>query len=96
VDKKQISPAKTYVINEYSHLAPFYDRRWSFYNKATLKETLQRLNLRGKERVLDIGCGTGSLLQAISSQYSQIKVIGADICWEMLNVAQKKYPSHYL
>ena len=34
------------VVREYDRLAPDYDRRWSFYIGATIRETLGRIDLQ--------------------------------------------------
>ncbi|HHT9136703.1 MAG TPA: class I SAM-dependent methyltransferase [Candidatus Wunengus sp. YC60] len=78
------------VAREYADLASQYDRRWAFYIAATLHETLKRLEIKPGDRLLDIGCGTGSLLQAISTKYPSIDLVGLDICREMLNIACNK------
>lgn len=85
----QIDP----VLAEYSRLAARYDRKWSFYVEASVSETLQRLDLKPGERLLDIGCGTGSLLQAIRLAGEQTELFGVDPSTAMLAVAQKKLPS---
>ncbi|KAA0241584.1 MAG: methyltransferase domain-containing protein [Candidatus Brocadia sp. AMX2] len=78
------------VIKEYASLAPNYDRRWTFYINATLRETLKRLDINPTDKILDIGCGTGSLLQAITEGYPQVKVVGVDLSIEMLRIARNK------
>ena len=81
---------EAFVIREYSGLAPTYDSRWASYITATLRETLKRLDINPSDRLLDIGCGTGSLLQAISQKHPSVNLIGLDISREMLKVACNK------
>ncbi|MFQ5666799.1 MAG: class I SAM-dependent methyltransferase [Candidatus Binatia bacterium] len=78
------------VLKEYSKLAPHYDRRWSFYIEATLRETLRRLELQPGESLLDVGCGTGVLLEVLSASVPDAKLSGADPSREMLDVARKR------
>lgn len=78
------------VLEEYGKLAPHYDRRWSFYIEATLRETLSRLELQPGESLLDVGCGTGLLLEALSDSVPDAKLSGADPSPEMLEVARKR------
>jgi len=78
------------VAREYSKLASQYDRRWASYITATLCETLKRLDIKPTDRLLDIGCGTGSLLQAISQKHPSVDLIGLDISREMLKVTSNK------
>lgn len=80
------------VQNEYAHLAPQYDRRWSYYVNATVQETMHRLALSSHERILDLGCGTGTLIQHLLHSNSEIEIVGLDPSAEMLTIAQQKLP----
>lgn len=81
---------ETAVIREYADIASQYDIRWASYITATLRETQKRLDIKPTDRLLDIGCGTGSLLQAISQKHPSVNLIGLDISREMLKVACNK------
>ncbi len=72
------------LIAEYAAAAEEYDRKWKFYIEATVRETLARLALRGDERVLDVGCGTGALLREVDSRYPGAKLAGIDPVAPML------------
>ena len=80
------------VVREYSGLAAEYDQKWSFYVEATTRETMSRLRLRPGDRVLDVGCGTGALLEAIGRAYPQARLAGMDPVAEMLAVARRRLP----
>jgi len=78
------------VVETYGRLAAHYDRRWSFYIEATLRETLRRLALQPRERLLDVGCGTGVLMEAIAAAIPDVELAGADASPEMLAVARRR------
>ncbi|MGF1538747.1 MAG: methyltransferase domain-containing protein [Elainellaceae cyanobacterium] len=78
---------------EYAQLAKRYDRRWAFYVETTLEETLKRLALNGEEHVLDLGCGTGTLLHVLGHRLPSIRLTGLDSSAEMLQVARQKLPA---
>ncbi|HET9228002.1 MAG TPA: methyltransferase domain-containing protein [Thermoanaerobaculia bacterium] len=80
------------VVEEYRDLAANYDTKWSFYVEATTRETLARLALRSGERLLDVGCGTGALLQALSQRHPGARLTGVDPVPEMLAVARSRLP----
>ena len=77
---------------EYDRLAPRYDRRWSFYVNATVQETIDRLDLQSHERILDLGCGTGTLIERLLNLAPEIEIVGLDPSAQMLNVARQKLP----
>ncbi len=78
---------------EYDKLAPRYDRRWSRYVAASTRETLQRLPIVARARILDVGCGTGELMSAIQARYRDAVITGVDLSQEMLRVAAEKLGS---
>ena len=80
------------VKDEYSELAATYDERWAFYVKASIRETLKRLDLAATNRVLDVGCGSGALLRALRNHYPHAGLAGANLSTEMLAIARKKLP----
>jgi ubiquinone/menaquinone biosynthesis C-methylase UbiE len=88
--------ARQPVVEEYARLAPEYDARWAFYVEATTRETLARLNLRPADRLLDVGCGTGSLLYRLSRQHNAAQLSGVDPVSEMLAVARRRLPPEVL
>ncbi len=80
------------VTEEYSRLAPEYDRKWSLYVQASVRETMARLAIRSGDRVLEVGCGTGALLEQILKRCSECRLIGVDPVPEMLEVARRRLP----
>ncbi len=91
------SPGGDPVLIEYAELAAQYDSRWSFYIEATVRETLSRLEIRATERLLDVGCGTGALLAALSLAAPSLEMTGVDPSPEMLGIAREKLgPSAHL
>lgn len=88
----KIDDRRERVAREYANLARNYDRRWSFFIRASISQTLRRLPLIDGQRVLDVGCGTGALLQALLEAKGSLKLAGIDPVKEMLAVARKRLP----
>jgi ubiquinone/menaquinone biosynthesis C-methylase UbiE len=78
------------VRREYDRLATHYDRRWSFYIQATTRETQRRIPLQEGQSLLDVGCGTGALLQEVQSRYPRNPLAGIDLSEPMLHKARQK------
>lgn len=76
----------------YQTLAEYYDEgEWGSFSLKYL-EIIQVLKSRFNrtiESILDISCGTGSLIHELSREY---EVVGSDISEDMIRVAAEKYP----
>ncbi len=55
-------------------------------------ETLARLQLRGNETVLDAGCGSGRITQALIERLPDGHVIAADASQSMVDAARERLP----
>ena len=78
------------VRREYTHLAPLYDLVWRRYVATTTERTLECLRPNGAERVLDVGCGTGQLLEALSAACPEAELHGVDLTPRMLRKASER------
>lgn len=85
---------RTALVAEYGAMAGDYDRRWSFYTRATLAETLRRMPPpEPGAALLDIGCGTGQLLAALSQRHPDCRLTGLDPVEAMLSQARRRVPA---
>ena len=80
------------VVNDYERRAANYDKRWAHYVKQSIAETLRRSKIPHHAAVLDIGCGTGTLLLSLKVSRSDVSLVGVDPSAAMLNVARSKLP----
>ena len=74
----------------YSELSSQYDSRWKSYVDASIGQTVRRIPAMSPERILDIGCGTGVLLNVLGNQFPHAQLTGIDLSSEMLELARKK------
>jgi len=58
-------------------------------------ELLSKLDLKGNERVLDIGCGDGEITAAIAQRVPRGTAVGIDSSKEMIDLAGRRFPSEY-
>ena len=72
---------------EYAANAGDYDRRWNRYVAASVDKTLAELQLEPGTRLLDIGCGTGVLLEQLVLRQPEARLYGGDLSNAMLSVA---------
>jgi trans-aconitate methyltransferase len=56
------------------------------------REIIARLNLRGDERVLDVGCGDGKVTAEIARAVTRGHVLGVDASSEMIAFSKKTFP----
>jgi ubiquinone/menaquinone biosynthesis C-methylase UbiE len=78
------------VASDYDRRAADYDRRWRFYTEGTHRETLARLDLPDGCSVLELGCGTGSLIVPLLKRWPRCHLVGVDISQQMLEVARRR------
>ena len=57
------------------------------------RELIARLNLRGDEHILDVGCGDGKVTAEIAGAVPRGSVTGADASAEMIAFARNRFPS---
>lgn len=80
----------TVLREEYAREAGRYDRRWSAYVEGTTRETLRRLRVAENDRVLDVGCGSGVLLDRLARTVPGAGLAGVDLSGAMLDVARRR------
>ena len=80
------------LVDKYSRQAAHYDRRWNRpVGDVTLQITLGAVPWEELKKVLDVGCGTGLLEEAIFPNLGSLfSVIGLDISLAMLRQARGK------
>jgi trans-aconitate methyltransferase len=57
------------------------------------RELISRLNLRGEEHVLDVGCGDGKVTAEIASSVPRGSATGVDASQHMIRFARETYPA---
>ncbi len=84
---------KEKVRDNFDNMAREYDNgKASQFAKQCYPYMLNTLMPIEFDTVLDVGCGTGSLLYEILDHKPQVKTVGIDFSEEMLKVARNKLP----
>ncbi len=65
----------------------------SVVQQAWARELIARLNLRGNEHVLDVGCGDGKVSAEIAQAVPRGSVVGIDASPQMIKFARTAFPS---
>ncbi len=65
----------------------------SVVQQAWARELIARLNLRGDEHVLDVGCGDGKVSAEIAHAVPRGSVVGIDASPQMIKFARAAFPS---
>jgi len=68
-----------------------YERNSSAQERAA-EAVISRLNLRGDEHILDIGCGDGKVTAKMAALVPRGRATGVDSSPEMIDFAQKRFP----
>src|SRR5438067_10957386 len=69
--------------------AEYYHR--SSLQEAMAQEVLALLDLKGSERILDVGCGDGKITAEIASRAARGSVVGVDPSRDMISFAQSHF-----
>lgn len=85
IDHQRVARSFHRGAREYDQHAPVQQRVVQ-----RLLERLSRLISSGPDQVLDIGCGTGQLLEQLSMQYPQASLTGLDLAPNMLRQAGQR------
>lgn len=84
-----ISPVK--IANNFSRVAHHYEQYADiqYLLAERLLEEIKQHNI-SPESILDIGCGTGKLIQALSQLYPHARGVGLDVSQEMVRFVKAK------
>ncbi len=85
--------SKDYVpAMNFNLLTPFYDLFVDAlgYGKSQRKRVVDLLSLKKGENLLDVGCGTGTLLVITKQEFPNIEMTGVDIDSNVLQIAEVK------
>jgi ubiquinone/menaquinone biosynthesis C-methylase UbiE len=63
-------------------------------HQAFLERIIELAELSGNETLLDIGCGTGTLICEIAKRFPNIAIAGIDVSENLLNGAKQKFQQH--
>lgn len=83
-------PSNDPIKREYAFLARRYDTLWDSYIQQSLKETLDHGEFKEGSRLLDIGCGTGQLIEVVGQAHPSISSTGLDLTFEMVEIAHDR------
>ncbi len=85
---RSVVPRREYVVDLFDGLAPRYDgvlRAYTLGQDLRWKDVLiRRLHPVAGERILDLACGTGLILERLSNLVGASNVVGADLTKAML------------
>lgn len=73
-------------------LTPLYDPllQWTLPEKTLKRRLIERASIQAGQRVLDLGCGTGTLAVMIKQLVPEAQVTGLDADDEVLSIARSK------
>jgi ubiquinone/menaquinone biosynthesis C-methylase UbiE len=90
VDRSRAAHASTF----YSRWAPTFDTsRLTRYLNSRFPRFVEFCDVRTGQRVLDVGCGTGELLNCLARAAPGLELAGLDIASGMLDIARERLPA---
>lgn len=84
------APNHQHIIRHYQNLATVYDWIYRGYIAKTMAVALQLLRPDGRERILDVACGTGELEARVMAVHPAQAIVGVDLTEAMLIRARAK------
>lgn len=78
------------VVKAYRRMASIYDWIYRGYLNKTMEVALKMLQPDGRERILDVACGTGELERRVMEIHPAQAIVGADLTDAMLARARTK------
>lgn len=78
----------------FDFLTPFYGPLVQVFYGKQFRKIAKLINLKPKEKLLDVGCGDGNLLKILQGEYPKNKLTGLDIDSKILKIARKKLPKN--
>lgn len=77
-------------------LTPFFDALLAVFGLGAplTQRVIERARIQDGERVLDVGCGTATLLIAAKSRSPTTQMVGVDTDERVLQIARKKITQH--
>ena len=91
---KDVWGKKIDVMQHYDKLADIYDAQYGEEQRAKIEAALEKLELKSKSLVLDLGCGTGLLFEYVCGKADFL--IGVDISKKLLGKAKEKKVNYCL
>lgn len=78
-------------VRKFDNWAKTYDTdRISSWFRYIHRIMLKHLDIRGKKKILDVGCGTGNALMLMARENPEAKYCGIDISNQMIKMAKEK------
>lgn len=73
-------------------LTPVYDplMKWVMHEETFKRRLIQQANIQSEQRVLDVGCGTGTLTVMVAQSHPDASITGVDGDPAVLQVARQK------
>jgi len=78
------------IQRQYGRFARAYDRLWAGYLSRSIRLTAEYAQFGVGSRILDVGCGTGLLLEQLGRTHPEAELVGLDLTPRMLGIAQHR------
>lgn len=78
------------VRRVYSRAAAEYDSRWRQYLDRTVAMTVEATPRAAGGPLVDVGCGSGLLLERLLERDPGLRAVGVDVTYDMLKIARER------